>query len=156
MFAEAKRKAGRLAQKGAGYAHLVGEKAHDVHAFASEQSAHLVEAGYGLKEKAGQVYDAKKREGMHQLFDMAAGPQKKLLFALREVVKDGAVADPYMGEWVKSHIKDSIDLFWVDLEEYLDMARDNLRDRQTGEMAAKVEELGRAGAKEKVMPCGLY
>lgn len=160
MLARATEQAASLSEKGAGYARVAGDKAQNFHAFASahakEQSAALAEAGYGLKESAGHVYDAKKKEGMHQLFDMAAGPQKKLLFALREVVKDGAVADPYMGEWIKSRIKDTVDLFWVDLEKYLDMARDDLRDQKTGKMSAKMEELEGAGADEKMLPCCLY
>jgi hypothetical protein len=160
MFDRAKEQAASLAEKGSGYARVAGEKAQNFHAYASaqakEQSSALAEAGYGLKESAGQIYDAKKKEGMHQLFDMAAGPQKKVLFALREVVKDGAVADPYMGEWIKSRIKDTVDLFWVDLENYLDMARDDLRDQKTGKMTAQMERLDGAGADEKMMPCGLF
>lgn len=160
MFDRAKEQAANLSDKGLGYARVAGEKAQDFHAFASahakEQSAALVEAGYGLNEKAANIYDVKKKEGMTQLFDMAAGPQKRVLFALREVVKDGAVGDPYMGEWLKSRIKDTVDLFWVDLEKYLDMARDDLRDQKTGKMTAKMEALDGAGADEKMCPCGLF
>jgi len=160
MFDRAREQAASLAEKGADYARVGVDKAQNFHSYASaqakEQSAALAEAGYGLKESAGAIYDAKKKEGMTQLFDMAAGPQKKMLFALREVVKDGAVADPYMGEWIKTRIKDTIDLFWVDLEKYLDMARDDLRDQKTGKMTAKMELLEGAGADEKMMTCCLY
>lgn len=149
-----------VAERGAVYARVATNEAQNFHAFASthakDRTAALAEAGYGLKEKAGQIYETKRREGMHQLFDMAAGPQKRVLFALREVVKEGAVADPYMCECIKGYVKDTVDLFWVDLETYLDMARDDMRDQKTGKMTAKMNELEGAGADEQMLTCGLY
>lgn len=164
MLQKAKAHASSLAQNATDYARVAGDGASSAatnfHGFVAEQAGDKIsalrEAGYGLTEAAGAIYDEKKKESMHKLFDMAAGPQKQLLFALREVVKEGAVADPHMCTSVKNHIKDAVDLFWVDLELYLELARDDLRDQKTGKLDSKIQQLEDAGSDMKGCTCGCY
>eukprot|EP00931_Biecheleriopsis_adriatica_P102421 TRINITY_DN77399_c0_g1_i1.p1 TRINITY_DN77399_c0_g1~~TRINITY_DN77399_c0_g1_i1.p1 ORF type:complete len:473 (+),score=70.74 TRINITY_DN77399_c0_g1_i1:203-1420(+) len=113
----------------------------------------LIEAGYGLTDQAGAAYQQKKKAATVMLFDMGAGPMEKLLFGIREQVKQLATSDPNMPDCLKSGLQNLIDMFWLDLSMYLNMRREDWRDESVGIHHKQIELLDREGLEQSGCIC---
>jgi len=110
----------------------------------------LKEAGFGMHDQAGEMWERRKKEAEKRLFEMAAPVRAKVLLALRESVKGGLVADPDMCECVKTRLSDLVDLFWDDLTISVEKAMDDAKEATLGQVPNQdVDTLAELG----VEPC---
>jgi hypothetical protein len=77
----------------------------------------LKDAGYGV---AAEQLAERKKKAQLAMFDMGSAARVRILFAVREMLKSQAVADPDMWNCASRRIKDGIDVFWDDLTVYIE------------------------------------
>lgn len=125
--------ASQTAQEAYASRHVVGEKV-----------AYLRDAGYGL---AGDQYTERKKQAMLGLLRMAGPARARAMLAVRELVKETAVADPDMWTCASTRFKDLIDLFWADLTVYIETIEADTQQTIKGKLETTVEGLGALGDK---------
>jgi len=104
----------------------------------------LQAAGFGAKG-----LEARRRarvEAISMLFQLSTPIRAKVMLALRESVKELALADPDMWGVARRRFSDAIDLFWDDLTVYIEGAVSDARDQVTNKAAdhAALATLGQA------------
>jgi len=113
--------------------------------------SYLKEAGYGIRDKAGVRWDQTKKDAEAKLFDLSGPVRAKVLFALKENVKNGLVADPDMFNCVKTRLEDLVDLFWDDLTISVEKAMEDAKQATQGKVETDVDALAQLGTP----PCFL-
>mmetsp|Transcript_35130 Transcript_35130/g.63791 ORF Transcript_35130/g.63791 Transcript_35130/m.63791 type:complete len:469 (+) Transcript_35130:66-1472(+) len=106
----------------------------------------LKDAGFGM---AGNAYRERKTKATLALLNLGTSARVKVLMAVREYVKDAAVADPDMWSCASTRIKDLIDVFWDDLAVYIETMENDQKEVVRGRQIANVEGLAVLGKK----PC---
>jgi hypothetical protein len=104
----------------------------------------LKEAGYGM---VGDKYEKSKIAAKVALLDMARPVRARMLFGIRESIKNMAVADPDMWMCCSRRIQDGIDLFWDDLTVYIETLESDSKDAMRKKTIADVDELATLGDK---------
>lgn len=106
----------------------------------------LKAAGYGM---AGSQYNERKKQAALALLHLGSGVRVKVLLAIREALKDAAVADPDMWSCVRTRIEAGLDLFWDDLTVYIETMENDQKEVVRGKQIADIEGLEKLGDK----PC---
>jgi hypothetical protein len=85
------------------------------------------------------------------MFDMGSAARVRILFAVREMLKSQAVADPDMWNCASRRIKDGIDVFWDDLTVYIETMESDSKDALRNKVQSDLETL--EGLGDKPTPC---
>lgn len=111
--------------------------------FVALQAAGFGSIGLGLQKRKMEAYDA--------LFFLSGPLRMQLLLALREMVKDRAVADPEMPDCVATRIETAVDRFWNDLIIYQEKLIEDARNAASGR--STTDHLALALLGSPPMPC---
>jgi len=100
---------------------LLGRERLDI---AAMQAAGFGAMGAALQKRKSEAYD--------MLFVMSSPVRMQTLLALRELVKETAIADPDMPRWCSSRIESMIDSFWGDLTVFSEQMVEEARAKGMG------------------------
>mmetsp|Transcript_156003 Transcript_156003/g.500250 ORF Transcript_156003/g.500250 Transcript_156003/m.500250 type:complete len:453 (+) Transcript_156003:105-1463(+) len=104
----------------------------------------LADAGYGLPA-VGPKYEAAKKAGTAQLFDLGAPVRAKVMFSLKCSTQEAATADPDMPSSIRERVKGMVDVFWSDLTVFTEQMFEDQKLQSIGKLADTVDELGAIG-----------
>jgi len=102
----------------------------------------LQAAGFGA---VGPMLQRRKTEAYDSLFVLSSPLRMQLMLALREMVKESAVADPEMPMCVATRIETIVDRFWNDLVVYQEKMVQDAKDVATGRLPADHAQLSVLG-----------
>jgi len=104
--------------------------------------AALQAAGFGA---VGPILQRRKIEAYDSLFVLSEPLRMQLMLALREMVKDAAIADPEMPGCVSNRIEMAVDRFWNDLIVYQEQMVQDAKDAAAGRIPVEHAQLAALG-----------
>mmetsp|Transcript_10286 Transcript_10286/g.21792 ORF Transcript_10286/g.21792 Transcript_10286/m.21792 type:complete len:466 (-) Transcript_10286:69-1466(-) len=108
----------------------------------------LQEAGFSA---VGADLQRRKAQAFDGLFMMSGPVRTKMLLAIREMVKEAAVADPEMWGCVRRRIEHTVDMLWTDLLIYQEKVMLDTVNTRAGRAAGDHDGLAALGAMPRFL-----